>query len=342
MSTTALIQDEQHQRLEVKLRRELGDQVLRLLDDNLTEDILLNPDGSLWVKRMGHGFSRIGEMPAAQAASALGTIAAWRGTVLNHERPILETELPIDGSRFEGIVSPVVRRPVFAIRLRPRKIFSLDEYESDGILTDGTDPLNQLRRRDDFLDGVRGLKHGDVIRAAVRARKNILVVGSTGSGKTTLVNAILDSLARLTPHDRVISIEDTTELQCPVKNYLDLRAVGGVTMLDCLRACMRLKPTRIVVGEVRGAEAHTLLKAWNTGHPGGAATVHANDALSGLIRLESLVAEATNAPQQSLIAEAVDVVVFVDEESSVKAGRKVREVLLVTGYSNGNYQVERV
>jgi type IV secretion system protein VirB11 len=243
-------------------------------------------------------------------------------------------------------VSPVVRRPVFAIRLRPRKIFSLDDYEADGILTDGNDPLNQLRRRDDFLDGVRGQKqrmsHGEVIRAAVRARKNILVVGATGSGKTTLVNAILDSLARLTPHDRVISIEDTTELQCPVKNYLDLRAVGNVTMLECLRACMRLKPTRIVVGEVRGAEAHALLKAWNTGHPGGAATVHANDALSGLIRLESLVAEATSAPQQTLIAEAVDLVVFVDEESSVKAGRKVREVLLVTGYSNGNYQVERV
>ena len=342
MSTLPLIQDEQHQRLEVKLRRELGEQVLQLLSDHLTEDILLNPDGSLWVKQMGKGFSRIGEMPAAQAASALGTIAAWRGTVLNHERPILETELPIDGSRFEGIVSPVVRRPVFAIRLRPRKIFSLDDYEADGILTDSNDPLNRLRRRDDFLDGVRGLKHAEVIRAAVRARKNILVVGSTGSGKTTLVNGILDSLAQLTPHDRVISIEDTTELQCPVKNYLDLRAVGSVTMLECLRACMRLKPTRIVVGEVRGAEAHTLLKAWNTGHPGGAATIHANDALSGLIRLESLVAEATSAPQQTLIAEAVDLVVFVDEESSVKAGRKVREVLLVTGYSNGNYQVERI
>jgi type IV secretion system protein TrbB len=342
MSTPASIQDEQHQRLEVKLRRELGEHVLRLLDDNLTEDILLNPDGALWVNRMGHGFSRIGEMPAAQAASALGTIAAWRGTVLNHEHPILETELPIDGSRFEGIVSPVARRPIFAIRLRPRRIFSLNDYESDGILTDAADPLNQLRRRDDFLDGVRGLTHGDVVRAAVRARKNILVVGSTGSGKTTLVNAILDSLAHLTPNDRVISIEDTTELQCSVKNYLDLRAVGGVTMLDCLRACMRLKPTRIVVGEVRGAEAHTLLKAWNTGHPGGAATVHANDALSGLIRLESLVAEATSAPQQNLIAEAVDLVVFVDEESSVKAGRKVREILLVTGYSNGSYQVERV
>ncbi len=113
-------------------------------------------------------------------------------------------------------------------------------------------------------------------------------------------------------------------------------------MLDCLRACMRLKPTRIVVGEVRGAEAHALLKAWNTGHPGGMATVHANDALSGLIRLESLVAEATSAPQQQLIAEAVDLVIFIDEEPDLAAGRKVRELLLVTGYANGAYQVEHV
>jgi len=131
-------------------------------------------------------------------------------------------------------------------------------------------------------------------------------------------------------------------------NFIELHKEGRdlpiqlFSMLDCLRACMRLKPTRIVVGEVRGAEAHTLLKAWNTGHPGGAATVHANDGLSGLIRLESLIAEATNAPQQVLIAEAVDLVVFVDEEPSVPAGRKVREVLLVTGYSNGEYAVERV
>jgi type IV secretion system protein VirB11 len=105
---------------------------------------------------------------------------------------------------------------------------------------------------------------------------------------------------------------------------------------------MRLKPSRIVVGEVRGAEAHTMLKAWNTGHPGGAATVHANDALSGLIRLESLVAEATSAPQQQLIAEAVDLVVFIDEEASLSAGRKVREVALVNGYRDGRYQIEYV
>ncbi len=342
MSNAAVLLDEQHQRLEVKLRREFGELILKCLADDRTEDVLLNPDSSLWVKRIGEGFCRIGEMSPSAAASALGTVAAWRGTVLNHERPILETELPIDGSRFEGIVAPVVRRPAFAIRLRPKRIFTLGEYEANQILSDKTDPLNRLRRRDDFSASIGGLNHAEIIRAAVRARKNLLVVGSTGSGKTTLVNAILDALAYLTPNDRVISIEDTTELQCSVKNFLDLRAVGGVTMLECLRACMRLKPTRIVVGEVRGAEAHTLLKAWNTGHPGGAATIHANDGMSGLIRLESLVAEATSAPQQRLIAEAVDLVIFVDEEPELRAGRKVKEVLLVTGYRDGQYLTEYV
>ena len=339
---TSTAHTEHEQRLDLKLKRELGEQILELLRDNRTEDILLNPDSALWIKRLGEGFTRAGDMPPAMASSALSTIAAWRGTILNHQNPILETELPIDGSRFEGIVAPVVRNPVFAIRLRPRKIFTLEEYEQSGILTARGDPMNRLRRRHDFAAFVRGLKHSEIIRAAVRAKKNILVVGSTGSGKTTFVNACLDALAQLTPDDRVITIEDTIELQCAVRNYLDLRAVGNVTMLDCLRASMRLKPTRIVVGEVRGAEAHTLLKAWNTGHPGGMATVHANDAMSGLIRLESLVAEATSAPQQTLIAEAVNLVVFVDEEPDIAAGRKVREVLLVTGYSDGQYVAEHV
>jgi type IV secretion system protein VirB11 len=341
-AVSGLGNDEQHSRLEAKLKRELGDSVLELLSDGATEDIVLNPDSALWVKRMGEGFQRVGSMPPAQAASALNTIAAWKGTVMNHERPILETELPLDGSRFEGIVSPVVRRPVFAIRLRPKKIFSMAEYEQSGILTCKTDPLNRLRKRDSFIENVRGLSHAEIIRAAVAAKKNILTVGATGSGKTTFVNAILDVMAHVAPYDRVLSIEDTTELQCSVQNHVDLLAVGSVSMLDCLRACMRLKPTRIVVGEVRGAEAHTMLKAWNTGHPGGAATVHANDALSGLIRLESLVAEATSAPQHTLIAEAVDLVVFVDQEPELIAGRKVREVALVTGYRDGRYQVEYV
>lgn len=334
--------NEQEQRYKAKLERELGGLVLAHLADPRTEDIVLNPDSILWVKRFGEGFYPVGVMPPSQATSALNTIAAWRGTTLHHDRPILETELPLDGSRFEGLIAPVVRRPAFAIRIRPRRIFTLEDYEHAGILTHKQATIEGVRRRLTFRDSIQGFSHAELIRAAIRQRRNILVVGATGSGKTTFLNACLHTIAELTPHDRVISIEDTMELQSTVRNYLDLRATGDVTMLDCLRACMRLKPTRIVVGEVRGAEAHTLLKAWNTGHPGGIATIHANDALSGLIRLESLVAEATAAPQQELIAEAIDLVVFIDEEERVKSGRKVREIVSVLGHEDGKYVIDQV
>jgi len=249
-----------------KLIRELGPLVSSCLQDHGTEDILLNPDGQLWVKRTHEDFRVVGKMPPAQALSAFGTIAAIRDTVINHENPILETELPTDGSRFEGLIPPVVRHPVFAIRQRPHCVFTLNEYEIDGILTDKSDALNLQRRRDYFLESVRGKRHLEVIRAAIEQRKNILVAGSTGSGKTTFINAVLDELAWISPNDRVLIIEDTPELQCNVKNSVALLAVGRVSMLDCLRACMRLKPTRIVVGEVRGAEALSMLKAVSYTH----------------------------------------------------------------------------
>lgn len=342
MAQAATNSAEQKIRLDEKVRREFGELVMGALADDRTEDVVLNPDGHLWVNRQGNGWVRIGELSATQALSAMGTIAAQHKLAINRERPILETELPVDGSRFEAIVPPVSTGPIFAIRQRPRKIFTLEDYERSEILTDQRDTRNRARRRANFLDALSGLTHVQVLRRAIEERKNILIVGSTGSGKTTLVNACLELIARVCPNDRVISIEDTMELQCPVANYVDLRAIGNVTMLDCLRACMRLKPKRIVVGEVRGPEAHVMLKAWNTGHPGGVATVHANDAISGLVRLESLVAEATSAPQQSLIAEAVDLVVFIDEDGELAAGRKVRELLVVTGYDSGRYSVEYV
>ena len=135
MAELAIVQSEQSQRLEVKLRRELGETILSLLDDNGVEDIVLNPDATLWVKQMGSGFTRVGQMSGSQAVCAMNTIASMRSMVLNYERPVLETELPLDGSRFEGLIPPVVRHPVFAIRRRPRRIFTLDQYCQAGILT---------------------------------------------------------------------------------------------------------------------------------------------------------------------------------------------------------------
>ena len=341
-------QQEMGRRLAVKLRRELGDEILALLEDDRTEDILLNPDSTLWVKRIGESFVRFGEMSPSRAESALGTIAAWRDTVLNHDHPILETELPIDGSRFEGIVPPVTRNPAFAIRLRPRKVYTLDDYERDGSMTGKQDRMNRARAHENFADMVRGWGHRQIIDAAVVARKNVILAGATGAGKTTLLNAVFDALKTLCPSDRVITIEDTIELQCVVENRVDLHAVGCVSMLDCLRTCMRLRPKRIVIGEVRGPEVHAVLKAWGTGHPGGIATVHANSARECLVRLERLMVESEEGrsmPHEfrcELIAEAVDLVVFIDEEPEIPCGRKVREVLLVSGYRNGDYQVESV
>lgn len=332
---------EQEGRLQEKLRRELGAQVLAELENPKTEDILLNPDGTLWVKRAGEGFVELGEYNQQNALSAMGTIAAWHETVINYDKPILECELPIDGSRFEGLVRPAVSAPTFAIRTRATQIYSLDQYSAAGIITHGADTLNGQRRTSSaFADEIKsaGLNHTQVIKKAVADKKSILVVGATGSGKTTLVNSLLLEMSICAPQDRVIIIEDTVELQCFVRNHVQLKAFGGVSMLDCLKATMRLKPVRIVVGEVRGAEALTLLKAWNTGHPGGVATVHANDALAGLKRLEALISEATQAPQQNLIAEAIDLVVFIDEEPRLGAGRKVREVLAVRDFDHARQQ----
>jgi type IV secretion system protein TrbB len=339
----AVMAADQATRVGEKLRRELGLPLLALMEDERTEDIVLNPDGRIWVCRLGDGFVEVGQMSDEQAYSAVGTIASYRQAVINHIHPILETELPLNGARFEAIVPPVVRRPVFAIRMRPRKIFTLGDYQSAGILTRKDDPINaRSGRKASFVESVRDLEHAEIIERAVRARMNILIVGKTGSGKTTVANAALDAVAKLTPGDRVVTAEDTFELQCSVSNFVDLRAIGNVTLDDCVRACLRLRPTRIIVGEVRGAEALKLLKSWATGHPGGVATIHGDGALAGLIQLENYVAEATSAPKQTLIAETIHLVVFIDLEATIPVGRKVKEVAVVLGYENGRYQLAYV
>ena len=174
-----------------------------------------------------------------------------------------------------------------------------------------------------------------VIEAAVLARKNILVVGGTGTGKTTLTNGIIAEIVRVTPEHRLVIIEDTAEIQCSAQNAVLLHATSTVDMLSLLKTTMRLRPDRILVGEVRGPEALALLKAWNTGHPGGVVTVHANHARAGLIRLEQLISEATPAPMQTLIGEAVDLIVSIVKTPT---GRKVDEVLSVQGFQEGEYQ----
>lgn len=243
----------------------------------------------------------------------MGTVASTLRTQITALNPILECELPLDGSRFEALIPPVVAGPTFTIRKKASKIFTLDNYVESGIMTQA---------------------QCEAIEAAVRNRRNVLVVGGTGTGKTTLTNGIIDYMAKACPQDRIVIIEDTGELQCAATNVVILRAVDHVDMTRLLKATMRLRPDRILVGEVRDGAALALLKAWNTGHPGGAATVHANSAPAGLIRMEQLVAEATQAPMHALIAEAVDLIVSIEKTAG---GRRIKEVVTVEGHDGTQY-----
>ncbi len=261
----------------------------------------------------------IGEMSPGSAESLMATIATAMDTTVTREQPVIEGELPTDGSRFEGLLPPVVPSPVFAIRKRASRVFTLDDYVRQGVMTEG---------------------QRQVVVGAVCERRNILVVGGTGTGKTTLTNGIIGAIADTSPQHRLVIIEDTVEIQCRSENAVQLRTSDHVSMLQLLRATMRLRPDRIIVGEVRGAEALALLKSWNTGHPGGVATVHANSAEAGLLRLEQLVEEGLQGGKAnaSVVAEAVGLVIAI-EKMPAPPGRRIRELVWVNGYRDGRYQM---
>jgi P-type conjugative transfer ATPase TrbB len=317
--------DEQARRLAETLRRQLGTALCDLMQTQDVVELILNPDSRVWVDRLGKGMSFVCMMAPATAESLIATVASTiRGTV-TRENPILECELPLvpplDGARFEALIPPVVSPgPAFTIRRKASAVFSLEKYERQGIMT--------ARQR-------------AAIERAVRDRKNILVVGGTGTGKTTLTNAILAYMAEVETAHRLVIIEDTAEIQCSAENKVILRTTDTVGMLRLLKATMRLRPDRIIVGEVRDGAALALLKAWNTGHPGGVCTVHANThvnaARAGLVRIEQLIQEASNSPMRELIAEAVDLIVSITKADN-QPGRLIQEVVSVSGFADGTYQ----
>lgn len=299
--------------LNEKLKRELGPVLCGLLDDPTVIEIMLNPDSKLWVERLGERMEWIGNMPASQANSLISTVASSVNGIANAKNPILECEFPLDGSRFEALLPPVVKAPTFAIRKRAIAVFTLADYVMKGIMSDS---------------------QRSSIEEAVRERDNILIVGGTGSGKTTLTNAVIRYMVDVFPDHRLLILEDTRELQCTAENLADMRSGGDFNTTLLLKASMRLRPDRIIVGEVRDGAALALLKAWNTGHDGGVATLHASSAMLGLVRMEQLVREAVEAPMQSLIGEAVDLIVFIEKCSG---GRRVSEVVRVLGHDGQKY-----
>jgi type IV secretion system protein VirB11 len=289
------------------LRTALGPAVARFLEDPAIVEVMLNPDGRLWVDRLSDGLSDTGErLSAADGERIIRLVAHHVGAEVHDRRPRVSAELPETGERFEGLLPPVVTAPVFAIRKPAVAVFTLDDYVAAGIMT---------------------ADQAVILRQAVAARANILVAGGTSTGKTTLTNALLAEVAKTT--DRVIVIEDTRELQCRAQNIIAMRTKDGVaTLSDLVRSSLRLRPDRIPIGEVRGSEALDLLKAWGTGHPGGIGTIHAGTALGALRRLEQLIQEAVVTVPRALIAETIDLVAVL---SGRGAARRLTELARVEG-----------
>lgn len=305
-----------HSRLVRKLQDALGERLCIALDDPDVVEIMLNPDGRIFIERLGHGVAPAGEMPASAAETVIGSVAHALQAEVDGERPIISGELPIGGHRFEGLLPPVVNAPAFTIRRRASQLIPLDAYVAASIMT---------------------AAQAGVIRSAIVNRANIVIAGGTGSGKTTLANAVIAEIVNAAPEDRMVILEDTSEIRCTAENAVCLHTSEAVDMARLLKSTMRLRPDRIIVGEVRDGAALTLLKAWNTGHPGGVTTIHANTATSALSRLEQLTAEVSQQPMQAVIGEAMDLVISIERAGR---GRRVREVLHVEGFSGSRYQTE--
>ncbi len=298
------------------LRTALGPSIATYLEDEKIVEVMLNPDGRLWVDRLKGGLAETSEViSAADGERIIRLVAHHVGAEVHESAPRISAELPDTGERFEGLLPPVVAAPTFAIRKPAVAVFTLDQYVSSRIMTKA---------------------QAKSLRAAVERRLNILVAGGTSTGKTTLTNALLAEVAKTS--DRVVLIEDTRELQCQAQNLVALRTKEGVsTLTDLVRASLRLRPDRIPIGEVRGPEALDLLKAWGTGHPGGVGTIHAGSGLGALRRLEQLIQEAVVTVPRALIAETINIIAVLSGRGSE---RRLKELVQVQGLdANGDYRL---
>jgi type IV secretion system protein TrbB len=306
------------------LQSAMGPAIAAALADPLTQEVMVNPDGKLRIDRLGEGCTDTGiTIAASQSERIIRLVASHIRAEVTRESPIVSAELPphgtaLAGERFEGLLPPVSTAPCFAIRKPATRTYTLTDYVADAMMSE---------------------PQATLLRQSVAARDNILIAGGTSSGKTTLANALLAEMA--TTNERIIIIEDTRELQCAAPDTVALRTKAGlVSMADLVRSTLRLRPDRIIVGEVRGGEALDMLKAWNTGHPGGIATVHANSAAAALTRLEQLIQENVATVPRALIAEAIDTIIFIAGRGSE---RRVASVAKLAGLNAaGGYDLHEL
>src|SRR5215510_11931086 len=298
------------------LRTALGPAIAGWLEDPAIVEVMLNPDGRLWIDRLAEGLADTGKrLSAADGERIVRLVAHHVGAEVHPGSPRVSAELPETGERFEGLIPPVVAAPTFAIRKPAVAVFTLRDYVAAGTMT---------------------IAQAEHLRNAIAQRRNVLVSGGTSTGKTTLVNALLAEVANTS--DRVVLIEDIRELQCKAPNLVALRTKDGVASLsDLVRSSLRLRPDRIPVGEVRGAEALDLLKAWGTGHPGGIGTIHAGSAIGALRRREQLIQEAVVTVPRALIAETINLIAVLSGRGS---NRRLPELARIEELGpNGDYVI---
>jgi type IV secretion system protein TrbB len=315
---------ESYHRLYDKLYRDLGDEITTFLADNDINEIMLNPDGKLWIDRASSGQIATGSINKARAYAILNSVAGIHNFVVTQHNPRLEAELPffknMQGERFTGQIPPIVSGPCFTIRKKSTSVFTLDDYV-------------RTRRTTE--------KQANTLRTLVRERRNILVCGGPGSGKTTVTNALIVEAVAVDKNQRFLILEDLPELQCTAPNKVAFLTSNDVDMTGLLRAAMRMRPDRILIGEVRGKEALDMLKAWNTGCPGGICTVHANGTEEAIQRIVDLALEAGLAvPPISLILHAVDAIVSVARNGNEKGF--ITAIVKLTEYKNEYFKFEKL
>lgn len=290
----------------------LGEDILKYKRDPDVIEIMLNPDKKLWIDTLSKGMIDTGILvPPEKSRTIINLVADSINTVVGVKNPRISAEIPGDGSRFEGTIPPIVDNPSFTIRKKALLVFTLDDYVRRGTMT----PTQK-----------------DIIVQGVLDRKNMLVIGGTSSGKTTLTNAIINEMT-VTQH-RLLILEDTKEIQSKAENTVFMRTSDYANMQDLLKTCMRYRPDRIIIGEIRSGEALDLLTAWNSGHPGGISTIHSDTPEGGLKQLEQYIQRVSVSKQQELIAMTVNYLVVITKEENV---RKIKCIKEMCGFENGRY-----
>lgn len=292
------------------LHTAFGPEIMQFLEDDDVIEVMLNPDSELVVERLFKGKHLAGvQIPPERADNIIKLVASFKNKIADADSPEVSTEIPFKGSRFQGWLPPVVSRPCFAIRKKAVQVFTLEQYVEAGSMSQSV---------------------FEMLKKAVLDRQNIIVVGGTGSGKTTFSNALLHLMNGT--DERVLVIEDLPELQLTAEDVVFMSTTNTVSMRDLVRGSLRMRPDRIIIGEVRSGAALDLLKAWNTGHPGGVCTIHANSVESTPFRLEDLIQEVVVTVPRNLILQAVDLIVFIERD---KAGnRKIEDVARLKGYND--------